>query len=99
MSVPPPAPDAAHAAEPQHPTLLVGLGAFGREVARVAFGDAAGPIQNLVFLADGEPAEVVRAAKEALRSLLDLAPTAARILGLDGSGMQGRVLEELLIDR
>ncbi|MDI9428396.1 MAG: hypothetical protein GXY63_08245 [Spirochaetales bacterium] len=32
-------------------------------------------------------------------SLLDLAPTAARILGLDGSGMQGRVLEELLIDR
>ncbi|HPY11955.1 MAG TPA: ectonucleotide pyrophosphatase/phosphodiesterase [Sphaerochaeta sp.] len=32
-------------------------------------------------------------------SLLDLAPTAARILGLDGSLMQGRVLEALLSDR
>ncbi|MCK9547942.1 MAG: alkaline phosphatase family protein [Sphaerochaeta sp.] len=32
-------------------------------------------------------------------SLLDLAPTAAAILGLESDGMQGRVLTELLTDR
>lgn len=68
------APD--RAAEPQHPTLLVGLGAFGQDVARLAFAvDAPAGARvrtNLVVLADGEPAEVVEAAKEALRSLLDL---------------------------
>lgn len=32
-------------------------------------------------------------------SLLDLAPTAATVLGLDQSGMQGRVLTELLVTR
>lgn len=62
---------AAHTVEPQHPTLLVGLGDFGRDVARLAFADAAG--KNLVLLQDGEPAATVAAAKEALRSLLDLA--------------------------
>lgn len=59
------------ALEPQHPTLLVGLGAFGKEVARLAFAGPTG--KNLVLLDDGETAAVVAAAKEALRSLLDLA--------------------------
>ena len=75
----------ARVAEPQHPTLLVGLGAFGRDVVRAAFGEATGA-RNLVVLADGDPAEVVSAAKEALRSLLDLAHFVATTDATDARG-------------
>lgn len=69
---------------PQHPTLLVGLGAFGQDVARLAFADAGG--KNLVLLGDGEPGAVVDAAKEALRSLLDLAHFVATTDATDARG-------------
>src|SRR5690348_4495225 len=89
-----PSPDfaPAHAAEPQHPTLLIGLGAFGREVAQAAFGDAGGRVRNLVFLADDEPAAVVLAAKEALRSLLDLAHFVTTTEATDNRGPRCDVL-------
>lgn len=82
----------ARVAEPQHPTLLVGLGAFGREVAQAAFPDPAGRGRNLIFLEDGEPAKVVEAAKEALRGLLDLSHFVEMTESTDARGPRCDVL-------
>jgi hypothetical protein len=92
MSDRPPPPDPLRAAEPQHPTLLVGLGSFGQEVARAAFPEEARRGKNLVFLEDGEPKAVVAAAKEALRALLDLSHFVATTEATDTRGPRCDVL-------
>lgn len=97
-----------------HPTLLIGLGEFGREVAELAFtgGDgAADPpapdaprseisaspfletvATNLVVIPDGDIPHIVASAKEALRSLLDLAHFVATTPATDARGPRCDVL-------
>src|SRR5262249_49448725 len=90
----PPSPEPLRAAEPQHPTLLLGLGSFGREVAKAAFAEEARRGKNLVVLDDDEPAAVVAAAKQALRSLLDLSHFVAPT---DATAARGPRCDALLI--
>lgn len=72
-----------------NPTLLVGLGAFGREVTALA-APAPAPGGNLaILLPPGEPADpapIVAGAREAVRGLLDLAHFVATTAPTDARG-------------
>lgn len=80
---------------PENPTLIVGLGAFGRRLSQNVAPDRGAPIENLVRVdaADGEPiADVVGRAKERARALLELGHFVATTRPTDKRGPRFDVL-------